>query len=183
MVGGVRDARVEERRELARVRPADEDARLEGRVRGERQDLAVAGVERDDGPAVRVPVLVRDRRADAEAERRLGRLLQARVDRQAQREARRGLVGRHELAARAPERVDEQLRAPGSAAQEAVEGGLDAALPDLVAELERLALLELRLGHLADVAEHVRPERPARVVAQKLSYVRTPGNSSRRSHR
>ena len=69
------------RRELALLDAADEDVRLEGRIRGEREDLAVARVHGDDRAAVRVPLVGRVRLLDPVPQRALGGLLEADVDR------------------------------------------------------------------------------------------------------
>ena len=66
-----------------------------------------------------------------------------------------------------PERVDVHPRRAGDAAEIRVVGGLDAGLADQVARVVALLRQRLQLlrGDLTDVAEHLRRERPVRVVA------------------
>ena len=164
-------ALLDERAQAPGVRLADEDARVERRVRREREHLAVPGVERDDRAAVRVPAAAGALRVardlDPVLERALRRVLEADVDRQRHVVAVHRLLQLLEVAARLPERVDEQTLEPRRPAQVAVERGLDARLADLVPRHEPgvRALVELLLRHLADVAEDVRAERAVRVVA------------------
>ena len=63
----LRDLGIDERLELLRVDAADVDRRLVGRVGREREDRAVARVDRDDRAAVRVPLLVSPSRARSRA--------------------------------------------------------------------------------------------------------------------
>ena len=167
----LRDLLDDERLELLRVRPADVDRRLVGRVRCHRQDGAVARVERDDRAAVRVEVVVLVGELDALAERALSRLLQADVERQPDVVARHRGPARLEAPERLAERVDAELVHPGRPAQPAVVGRLDPGLADLlaaadVAVLRLLELLQLLGRDLADVAEQLRRQCLVLVVAQ-----------------
>ena len=126
---------------------------------------------RDDRTAVRVELIVLVRELDPFAERPLGRLLQADVERQPDVVARLRRPAGLEAPEWLPERIDAQLIHPRGAAQPAVVGRLDAGLADLlaaadVAVLRLLDLLQLLGRDLADVAEQLRPERLVLVVAE-----------------
>ena len=143
------------------------DGRLVRRRRRHREDGAVVRVHRDDRAAARRPLAVRLREMDAVRERPLRRLLELQVERQPQRMARLRDGRLLQLAARPSERVDVHPRRAGDAAEIRVVGGLDAGLADHVAGLVALLRQRLQLlrGDLADVAEHLRRQRPVRVVA------------------
>ena len=108
---------------------------------------------------------------DPVLDRPLGGLLELEVDRQTQGVARLRLLPRLEDAARAPARVDAQLRQAGLPAQVAVVDALDSSLADAIARAVVAAsvrlLLQLLGRDLADVAEDVRAERQVGVVPQR----------------
>src|SRR5205085_11711889 len=128
--------------------------------RREREDRAVARVERDDGAAVRVPAAdaVRGARPlDSVLERAFGRALDVQVEGQPDCAARAWVQRRLELAPRVAERVDAQVELPRNAAEVRVVRSLDTRLPDLVARAVRLAeLLQLLRRDFARVSEQLR---------------------------
>ena len=158
---------VDERLDLLRVDPPDVHRRLVRRRGRHREHRAVERVERDERAAVRVVRPVRLGGLDPEAEGALRRALEADVDRQAHRAPGTRLELGLERATRAAERVDPDLGLAGLAAQVLVVLRLHPGLPDLVARRVHLrARVELLLGDLAHVAEHLRREGLVRVVAQ-----------------
>ena len=177
--GGAVDERVVrvrrgERVQLLRVRAADVEGRLVCRVRRERQHLAVRGVESDDRAAVRPPVVVLERTADAVGDRLLRRPLQPDVEREPDGVARHPELLHLERALRPAERVDAELRPPRRAAEVLVERRFHARLTDTVAGAVALVHLRLQLvlRDLADVAEHLGGERLVLVVPQERGHDR-----------
>ncbi len=168
MVGG----RIGQLLEVLGVHTTGVDARVEGRVRREREDLAGPRVHRDDGAPVRCPLAVLVREGNAVLESVLGGLLQVRVDGQANVVAGLGELLELAGARDAAEGVHEDAPDTRQPAQVGVVGRLDAGLPDPVAARVVLPLrrVELLLGDLAHVAERLRRD-PALVVVALVGLV------------
>ena len=146
----------------------DVDVRVEGRVRGEGEDLAGVHVQRDERATVRGPLVLVVREADPVLERLLGGALEVGVDRQPDVVAGLGQLAELALARDPAERVDEHAPLAAHPAQVGVVDGLDPRPPDAVARPVALVGLRLELlgVDLADVAEDVRGEDALLVVPQ-----------------
>ena len=146
----------------------DVDARVEGRVGREREELTGVHVHGDEGAAVRRPLAVVVREPHAVRERLLRRPLELVVDREPEAVAGLRHLAELALAGHAPERVDVHAPEAGLSAEVRVVGSLDPGLADPVAggESPRLSLGQLLGRDLGLVAEDLRCDRSLLVPAQ-----------------
>ena len=148
-----------------RLAERDEPVGIERGIRGQRADLAVRRVDRDDGAGVGAR---RGGAAHALRERLLGRPLGVEVDREAHVAAGHGRLDVPHRAGRLAERVDGHGIDAVGAAQERVVAPLDPALADHVAPVVvvEARILQLLGPDLAELPVDVRAERAVRVEAQ-----------------